>query len=182
MVKILAISSAFALATINIGTLTQSAYGASFNFSYTLESGDVVSGMMDGIIQPDNDTVIISAVNMPMFNGSPAIDLLFIDYSAAGLENQIPSAPAIVSFSGSTMDFLACDTSLCDDGFLFVTSGFLADFFGSPLYNSGPSYGLAAEIYNPANWNLTKKTITPEPNIILGLFLVSGSLLINKKK
>ena len=78
MIKKLSLSTALAVATVAMGAFTQAAEAALFNFSYTLENGDVFSGMLEGEVQGDNDTVFVSALTMPMFNGSPHPDIPFL--------------------------------------------------------------------------------------------------------
>ncbi len=145
-------------------SIEPAAESTGFNFEYTYENGDILSGMMTGEIQEDGDTVIISAVTMPMFNGSPAPDIGFVD-SWVGASEGGNDLRATVSFSGSTMDIIACDTSECDDGFGFDAAGV---FFGVPLVTTTGDFGGALEEYNPANWSLSAKS-TPEPNTLIAL-------------
>ncbi len=169
------ISTAITLTALNISNLTQSAYGASFNFSYTLQGGDVVSGMLDGTIESDNDTVIVDDLINSMFNDE-VIELPYLD-SAIGYFTGNLFAP-IVSFSGENIDMIACDSSQCDDGFFFDTFGVT---FGVPAYSSGISFGNVSEVYNLGNWSLTEKTTTPESTSILAFVLLGSSLFVKKQ-
>ncbi|NES70356.1 MAG: PEP-CTERM sorting domain-containing protein [Okeania sp. SIO2D1] len=164
-------------------TLAGAAEAASFNFSYTLESGDVLAGMLEGDIQADGDTVFVSAITMPTFNGVAGPDLNFVE-SWIELLLGADGSPT-VSFSGLVMDIFACDTLDCSgdpDGFAFESTGSLVGF---PAYGGGESYGGVSELYNSDNWELTAKNLesTPEPASVLGLLAfgaVGGSMLKRK--
>ncbi|MGK7878619.1 MAG: PEP-CTERM sorting domain-containing protein [Crocosphaera sp.] len=181
MIKKLSLSTALAVATVGIGAFTQVAEAALFNFSYTSESGDIVSGMLEGEVQGDNDTVIVSAITMPMFNGSPAPDVNFIDSVSNFAEAS--GFPPTVSLTGTvtSMDIAACVDPDCFDGFSF--DGLQTFAPGFSIYFSGASYGDANEVYNPANWSLTAKSVesVPEPSTIISLAMVGGSLLLSKR-
>lgn len=170
------LSLSLALATVASFSLPNAAQAAQFNFSYTLQDGSILSGMMDGDVQADNDTVVVTAVNMASFNGVPGPALPFVQ-SLFGLVFGNP-LPAIVSFSGNVMDIAACADSGCDDdGFFFDTSGFL----GLPVYAGGTSFGANFEPYDPANWSLTPKSV-PEPSAVVALALVGGGLLLSQRR
>ncbi|MEA5509728.1 PEP-CTERM sorting domain-containing protein [Crocosphaera sp. UHCC 0190] len=163
-------SLAVAATAISLTAFTSPAQAALFNFSYTLIGGDVLSGMLDGDVQGDGDTVSVNSISMPLFNGVAGPDLPFVVSNSAG-----PSLPATVSFSGSVMDIIACTNSDCGDGFLFDGS----------MYISGVSYGDAFEPYNPNNWSLTAKATeaVPEPGSVVALLgLGLGALALNGKK
>ena len=173
-------STTLAVVTLGVGVFTQSAHAVSFNFSYTLSDGDILSGMLEGEIQEDNDTVTVSAINMPMFNGSPAPDVPFID-SFSNFFAETGSLP-VVSFSGTSnsMDLLACTDGSCASGFGFDGLGIS---FGIPTFTSSTNYGDSDEPYIQNNWSLTLKDTetVPEPSSIIALGIVGGSLLLRKR-
>ncbi len=160
-------------------SIEPAAESTGFNFSYTYENGDILSGMMTGEIQEDGDTVIISAVTMPMFNGSPAPDIGFVE-SFVESNTGIEGSPT-VSFSGSTMDIIACNNKTpCNDGFAFDGTGFVEGF---PTFQGNVSFGDVLEEYNPANWSLSAKSTptTPEPNTLIALGFIGSGLFLNKR-
>lgn len=157
-----------------------SAEAASFNFSYILESGNELAGMLEGDLQSDGDTIFVNAITMPTFNGLAAPELPFTEAFSTFLGG--PDTEAKVSFSGLIMDVIACTDSNCFDGFLFDSSGAA---FGDPAYSSGISYGDTFEIYAPARWTLTAKAAedVPEPATLLGLLAVGGlGLTVTRKQ
>ncbi|MBZ8181450.1 PEP-CTERM sorting domain-containing protein [Oscillatoria salina] len=173
---------AFAAATgtvLSLGAIANSAEAASFNFSYTLQNGDILSGMLEGEVQADNDTVIVSEISMASFNDVLGPELTLIESFFEFLTGT-PGVPT-VSFSGSVMDIIACGTSNCSDGFLFEGSGSL---FGTPAYSSGFSYGNTFDNYNPERWQLTAKNVTsvPEPASLLGLLAVGALGIASHRK
>ncbi len=167
-----AAGSALSMGVFNINP----AEAASFNFSYTLQNGSILSGMLDGDVQADGDTVFVSAINMPTFNGVAGPDLPFVESLFEFFGG--PAGSPTVSFSGNVMDIIASIAPQGIDGFLFESSGAV---FGFPIYNSGNSYGQAFEPYNPQNWQLTAKSV-PEPASVLGLLAVGAVGVVSKLK
>lgn len=164
-------------AALTVGAMNVNpAEAASFNFSYTLQNGSILSGMLDGDVQADGDTVFVTSVSMPTFNGVAGPDLPFLNIPSYLLGG---SGTPTVSISGLLMSFLACDSPVCSDGFLFESSGAV---FGLPLYNSGSSYGSSFESYDSSKWQLTAKNpvSVPEPASVLGL-LGMGALGVASK-
>lgn len=134
------------------------------NFSYTKADGSVLSGMLDGVIQPNADDVVVNSMMGVEFDASPlAFSFTFFESreEAAGG----PSADPIVSFSGLFMDIIACETSGCIEGFSLTTAepscgdpGFAASFTD-------------ADCYVASRWSLTTKQV-PEP-ATLALFAIA---------
>ena len=172
------LSLSLALATVASFSLSKAAQAAQFNFSYTTYgAGDIISGMIDGDVQVDNDTVFVTAVTMPLFNGVPGPPLPFLSSLTTALGG--PQVPPTVSLSGLTMDLFSA-TSSQQDGFAFAT----ASIFGALAFLGGPSYGNTngPEPYNPANWSLTPKSVpVPEPSAVVALALVGGGLLLSQR-
>ena len=152
------------------------AEAASFNFSYTLENGDILSGMLEGEVQSDGDTVFVSEILMPMFNGVPGIELPFVQSFIEQITGTLRNPT--VSFSGSAMDIVTCDSPDCIDGFGFDGNGVL---IGSSIYSGGLSYGDLAEPYNSDRWQLSSKDV-PEPASVLGLLAVGALGAASKAK
>lgn len=172
--KIALAASALAVGIIS----TAPAEAASFGFSYTNQSGGVLAGMLEGDLQADNDTVFVTGISMPTFNGVAAPELPFIQ-SISELFG-VSFAPPTVSLSGTVMDLIACTDGFCDDGFAFDASGVFAGF---PLYSSGSSFGQSVEEYNPKNWALNPKNTTPIPTPALLPGLIGmGAAAIRKRK
>lgn len=148
---------------------------AFFQFSYTLENTSVLSGMMEGIIQPDGNTVFVSAVINPMFDDQPGPPLPYLK-SITEL-NGVPMTPPTVSFDGSKMDLCATIGTNCGgDGFWFDT---VVENYGSKVYVGGLSYGHLQEEYHAANWKLVQ---VPEPSAVLGLVTVGIIGLVSRLK
>ena len=144
-----------------------------FDFSYTFESGDVLSGVLEGeIFEEEEDVVIVSEITSSFFNdtdlGSKEVVNFFPETDVGlgtillGLEPLTP----IVTFSGLGMDFFACDSfsfdgpgfpnldnSECDTGFFAFAFG--EGFIGNAAFG---------EAFNAENWSLTP---VPTPAAVL---------------
>ncbi len=162
-----------ALATVATATLAPVASAATFNFSYTSSAG-TITATVDGTLQPDNNTVFVSSISNTTFNGSPAPALpltgSFVAFVSGSLTGQ-----AVLSLDGSGLDFIACNTTNCNDGFGFLTAGITAPV---DLFASGGGYGITGvELFVITNYSLTT---VPEPATVLGLLSVAGVGLLCK--
>jgi len=146
-----------ALATVATATLAPVASAATFNFSYTSSLG-TITATVDGTLQPDNNTVFVSSV-------------AFVSGSLTG--------QAVLSLDGSGLDFIACNTTNCNDGFGFLPAGII---FPVDLFASGAGYGSVSEPFVITNYSLTPAgtTTVPEPATVLGLLSVAGVGLLCK--
>ncbi|MCS6812242.1 MAG: hypothetical protein NZ772_01520 [Cyanobacteria bacterium] len=133
---------------------------ASFRFSYTLEAGDILSGTLEGNLQGDGNTVVVSSITSPSFNNvlGPSLPVTR-SFVQAFHSFGSSSAPATVSLNGLVMDILTCSNAFCLNGFAIDGGGTL---FGSPIYIASTAYGTGfSEPYNPARWQLTLLTLLP---------------------
>jgi hypothetical protein len=158
-----------AVAAAVLGTgLADAADAAVWNFSYQ-SSSVLLAGQLEGTLQPDGNTVVISAiVGTPTVNGSPAVPLPFVNSYANYLISII--ANPVVTLDGSAMDFLACTSGACIDGFFFF-----ADPGGS--FGGGDSFGSVFEPFDANSWSLS---LVPEPAswalMIAGFGLVGSAV------
>ncbi|MDJ0599639.1 MAG: PEP-CTERM sorting domain-containing protein [Crocosphaera sp.] len=164
-------------ASLLIGT--NSALAASFNWSYETTEGNIYTGMLEGDVEPDGNTINVTSVFMSQLNG---IDLLAtpIIRNSAGLL----SSMGIVTLNGTTMDLGACQTPDCLSGIFIGNLGFP----DSTFFSTSSEFGNDFENFNAGNWNIEEKTIVsvpvPEPSLtlaLLGLGL-SGLVKISIKK
>lgn len=145
---------------------------ATYDFSYTFSGGvDVLTGTLDGTLQPDNNTVVVSAITNAAFDGVPGPALPYLNSLEGFLS--LPGFPPVASLDGSILDFISCTDATCSDGFLLDSQGVFSA--GTPEVITGLSFGaIRDEIYDPARWSMTAVAVTavPEPGTI-GL-IVSG--------
>ena len=145
-----------------------------FNFSYTLAGGDVIAGQVDGTLQADNNTLVVNSVlDFATFNGvdGPSLPFVVSTDTFTGLTPNFLSPT--LTLDGSFMDFIACTDGSCNDGFSFnVGNSFsLLAGGGTPLYNSGATFGDKIEPFNTANWNI-QAVPTPAAIWLLGSGLI----------
>ena len=163
-----------ALATVATATLAPVASAATFNFSYTSSAG-TITATVDGTLQLDNNTVFVSSISNPTFNGSPAPALPFVGSYLDSIFGGVVTGQAVLSLDGSGLDFIACNTTNCIDGFGFLPAGFIAPV---DLFASSDGYGsTGGEVVVLANYSLTT---VPEPATVLGLLSVAGVGLLCK--
>ncbi len=160
------------------------AAAARFDFTYTLAGGGVLTGQFEGDVDAsDANILIVQSVIDPAFNGvaGPALPEVgaFSGIVAAGV---ILPGSGGVTFDGSAMDLIACDTGACDDGFLF---GDLFTDIGSAVivFGGGPSYGNTeflddVDLFDASRWSLTAADIgaVPLPATLPALIAAIGVL------
>ena len=163
-----------ALATVATATLAPVASAATFNFSYTSSLG-TITATVDGTLQLDNNRVFVSSISNTTFNGSPAPALPFIGSFVALVSGSL-TGQAVLSLDGSGLDFVACNTTNCNDGFGFLPAGLI---YPVDVFASGAGYGSVnfGEAFLLANYSLTT---VPEPATVLGLLSVAGLGLLCK--
>jgi len=140
---------------------------AGYVFSYENENGYVLTGTAHGT--RDGDLVYVSNLSDVRLDGHLLEDLIgpFVSFTQYDGEHGLPveGTQGILSFSGATMDIIACSSG-CAGGFIF--GEFPAGEAGS-LTSFSPSYDYA-EVFSPTRWSLA----VPEPSTLglLGLGLV----------
>ena len=171
-----------ALATVATATLAPVASAATFNLSYTSSTG-TITATVDGTLQLDNNTVFVSSISNTTFNGSPAPALPFIgSYLDSILAGVVVTGQAVLSLDGAGLDFVACNTTNCIDGFGFLPPNAIVGNT-TDLFASGSAYGSTLpELFVLANYSLTPAgtTTVPEPATVLGLLSVAGVGLLCK--
>jgi len=163
---------------IGLGVLdTHPAQAADFNFSYTNNEGDTISGELVGTLQGDNNTVIVSQIISNSFDGTPGPALTSLD-SFSDLDFGTGIAPT-VSLNGLVVDIVAFDASRTDAFGISTNPN-----YGSPVYASLGFYGniSSGEPYNPANFTLTPVAQAPEPLTTLGSLTAAGLGVVLRRR
>ncbi len=148
-----------------------------FDFVYQSTFGPLI-GQLDGELQADGNTVIVTSVhNFAVFDGAalsfstPYVDSVF--------GTTLPG-PAMVTLDGTGMDFTACASSQCLEGFAFLTPGFGLSGYGASPIATASFFGL--ETYTPSNWSMSYATIVPSPSTLalLAAALTGWVLLLRR--
>jgi hypothetical protein len=92
---------------------------AAYVFSYENAGGDVLSGILDGTLQADNDRIVVTGISDLRINGNGLFDIGFVE-SFQEFNLGIGPLDPVVRVSGNFMDLIACPTPSCNDGFLFL--------------------------------------------------------------
>jgi hypothetical protein len=141
-------------AAMGLALSVPAAQATLFDFSYELAGGDILAGQVEGVLQGDNNSVVVSSVlDFATFNGIPGPSLPFVESLDEYFGLGGPLDP-IFTLDGSFMDLIACTNSGCFDGFLFAAGSAYAAVVGVPLYNSGISFGAAYEPFDAGRWTL----------------------------
>ena len=150
------------------------AHASELDFSYTLSTGNVLSGVLDGTLLSNGNTFTfdVTSVSSLFVNGAAVADpttIFSADYAYEGSNDA-----AAVSLNGSYMNLYAENSS---DAFGFAAGDLTSSDFGANLEGATQGYGgndyLAAD-YNPADWSATIVATTPEPS---GLVLLGTGIL-----
>jgi hypothetical protein len=160
-------------AAILVGLATfataSSAHASTLDFSYTLDTGKVLSGVLDGTLLSNGNTFDVTSVSSLFVNGAAVADptnIFSADYVYEGNNDA-----AAVSLNGTYMNLYAQNSS---DAFAFAAEDLTSSNFGANLEGATPGYGgtdsLSAD-YNQADWSATLVSAqTPEPSsfVLLG--------------
>jgi hypothetical protein len=158
-------------AAILVGLTTfataSSANASTLDFSYTLDTGNVLSGVLDGTLLSNGNTFDVTSVSSLFVNGAKVADptnIFSTDYAYEGSNDA-----AAVSLNGSYMNLYAENSH---DAFAFAAGDLTSSNFGTSLEGATLGYGgtdyLSAD-YNQAYWSASIAE-TPEPSslVLLG--------------
>lgn len=160
-------ASAFATAPL--------AHASELDFSYTLDTGNVLSGVLDGTLLSDGNTFDVTSVSSFFVNGTAVTT----PPTAASLDfnYQNVNDVAAVSLNGLYMNLYASDSS---NAFGLAAGDVEAQDVNSPLEGATVGYGGNGVLnldYNPADWSasiVSSTAATPEPSTFV--FLGTGLL------
>jgi PEP-CTERM motif len=161
-------SGVLAAAALAMWSFAGSARAETFDFSYTFNDGGVVTGVLEGTVQPDMNTVLTSIVDSLVVFGETVTPPLFVTLHAYN------PPPAIVTFDGSFMDIVVANTDR--------TAAFSASSDDGRVGGATPSGSVDYETYDPAQWTLTA---VPEPAtwaLMLAGFVGLGVLARGRKR
>lgn len=160
MIRRNAITAAVAAAAI---FAARGADAAVFDFAYASASG-TLSGQIEGMLEADNNTVLVNSVLSVAFDGSPGPALPVVD-SFSNFQSST-GAQATLTVDGSLLDFLACTDATCDEGILLETVSL-------GLVQTGASSGGVIELYDQGSWSLSAAA-AQVPLPASALLLLSG--------
>jgi hypothetical protein len=163
-----------------------------FDFSYAGSRG-VLSGRLEGTLQADGDTIVVSAIDFASFGGNLGPALPFVSSALAWKFGG--SESPIVSIGGTHMDIGTCSylTTTTDcaggQGFIFDTTGWLSQAFDNglgnpprPFLNFSPAFGDMVEPFYAKNWSIAAVSAVPEPSTYALMLAGLGALAIAARR
>jgi len=138
------------------------AHASELDFSYTLSTGNVLSGSFDGTLLSNGNVFDVTSVSSLFVNGAAVPDPTAV-YSVDALYVG-DNTPAAVSLDGSYMNVYASGDS---DTFAFVVGDLASsNLFGANMAGATQGYGGTNffDDYTQANWSASQVAITPEPS------------------
>jgi len=155
--------------------LTSSAHATLFNWSYTWNSGGVLSGMLEGTIQADPNKIVVTSI-MGSYTGPNAADF---DLDPTTMVFGVQAPDPFVTFDGSEF-FLITGSSLFADAEFLLNSGFnSAKLWNPPSSNLNVDLAVEDEGIDPIlnswiaseHWSITEKVPAPATLALFGLGL-----------
>jgi hypothetical protein len=170
-------------AALGLSFAMPQAEAALFNFSYTAAVG-TLSGVIDGTLQGDNNTVIVTSVlDFLTVNGVPGPSLPFVISWDAGSGLNSGALPTL-TLDGSYLDFAACEVDCISDNGFALGVGNLVSAGGFPAYAANPGafggLGGGLELFNAASYSLTPAAV-PVP-ATLPLLAIGGLGLAARRR
>lgn len=148
------------------------AHASELDFSYILDTGNVISGVFGGTLLSNDNTFDVTSVSSLFVNGA-AVTLPTIIISADEQYQNINDAAA-VTLDGSYMNLYAKNST---DGFGFAVGDSISNFLGADFEGGTKGYGGGNSLfddYSSADWSASIVSTTPEPS---GLVLLGTGIL-----
>lgn len=175
-------------AMLTLAGAATSASAAVYDWVYIFNKGfeapDVaVAGTMEGTLQEDLDTIIVSSVTSASIGGEALTGPLYTSVVSVGETN---TTPGYVTLSGASMDLCVAYGPGCND----------EERGGGILFSLQPQVSLALAVadlntdalllgqFNPTAWTITERAPAPVPLPAAGWMLLAGvgALAIRRKR
>lgn len=152
--------------SIGLALFLPQAEAALFDFSYSY-NGDTLEGLVDGVLQADNNKVAVNSIQTLTFNGDPRPALPDVHnadhiYSVVLYPDIFPLQPGFpdettpwMTLDGSYMNFVLCQLGDCNNGVNINAGNSLATLFNGPFIAAGTSYGFTHSPYVQADWYMS---------------------------
>jgi hypothetical protein len=149
---------------------------AHYNLSFDMSTGSELTMSLQGDLQADNNSVIVTGINTVKVNNAtqPLQNSIFdsLTFFAMGGE----ASPALLSLDGTLLDFVFCLSNTCD------SNGFSNGFFFSSSFSESSSiayFGLGVfedKLGEPTTLDSQNYRLVPEPQV-LSLLIIGFALL-----
>jgi hypothetical protein len=154
------------------------------NFSYTDLEGDTIAGTMNGVLQADDNTFLVTSMGPLTLDGSPTIALSSVeslDFESGSGNGYGGLDQGAVTLNGSYFDIIACDTGACEQGFLLAQGDAFAITIGQSLFSSSADFDNTEEAINPDGWSASPVPTTPEPQPWALMSIALGAVAVRKR-
>ena len=130
-------------ATLVMGVCVSSVHATAYNWSYTFDNTEVLSGMLEGVLQPDLNSVIVSDITGVAYSGLPS-------WTVSNLGG------ADVTIDGTSILFGGADPAS-------FAAFILNSTVGNVTVLTVDNNILVGEVFDSTRWSLTEKVGTPVP-------------------
>ncbi len=169
-------------AAISMVMLMPQAEAETFSFSYNISPGNTLSGLLDGILQGDNNTVVVNSIHdFVSVNGVNGPALPFVSSIDVYVNLNVGLSPTL-TLDGSFMDLVACTTADCDEGIAFIANSAAAASFGGNVLNSSPAFGRVSVEFDPDEWQLRAVNNVPTAATLPLLALGAAAMAFTRRK
>lgn len=157
-------------AAILLGSSATTADAATYRFTYDFGSLGSVTALVEGDLQSDGDTVIVTDVFDAEFGATPVTIGFFMSYSGYGA---LGDPTPILSLSGSNVDIIACTDPGCVTGAGIVTNPLI---FGIPTAAISSPTGSSMQPFDLAAYSFSVVPLPAGGALMLGaLGLLAGA-------
>ncbi|MBY8975202.1 VPLPA-CTERM sorting domain-containing protein [Rhodobacteraceae bacterium NNCM2] len=143
-----------------VSMVANDASALQYSFSYT-DTGFNLSGLLEGSLQADNDTIFVDDFGPVTFNGTLLADIEPADIVSIS-DFPVGALQPLVSISGTSMDVFVCAQGFSSGNCSFANDGgFLLQ--GSTAF-AGNGLGLDANTsLTTGNWTISEVSAVPVP-------------------
>ena len=166
-------------AAATVAFAAQAADAATYQFTYDFASGVTLSATIEGDLQGDGNTVIVTSVSDAALGGAVIFDfpdLTKVDSARdVAFSQDIRTTRLSLDGSAESIDFAACNTDPCTASSIGFAVDTTSDITGFPIVGYNIGSGPVFEVFDAARYSLAEIAAVPVPATFP---LLGGALLL----